>query len=127
MIRLTTMTAALALTFLCPGGHAQDRAASPADGGPRGDPYRWFTDLDYPAEARGTGAEGKVSVALDIDTGGNLVACHVIASSGNAALDDMTCRLIRRRGRFFVKKSADGVAEPYTFTLKDVPWHRPAP
>lgn len=129
MPRLLILTAGLVLLSLCPTVHAQDDTGSSAPqaaGGPRGDPYKWFTDLDYPAAIRSTGAEGKVSVMLSIDTTGHVNGCRVTASSGTAALDDMTCWLIQRRGRFIVQKDASGNATPYQFELRDVPWHPPS-
>lgn len=108
---------------------AQGRPAppSPADGGPRGDPYKWFTDLDYPAVARGSGAEGKVSVVLNVDSSGRVDGCRVTTSSGNASLDQTTCWLAQRRGRFFVRKNAASDAVPYTYALSNVVWHSPRP
>lgn len=126
MSRLLLVTAGLVLASPCPAASAQDRPGSPAPsvpGGPRGDPYKWFTDLDYPAAVRNTGAEGKVSVMLSIDTNGRVDGCRITASSGNATLDETTCWLVQRRGRFIVQKDAAGNPESYTFALRDVPWH----
>jgi protein TonB len=128
MSRLSMLTAALVFASPCLAASAQEHAGSPAlsvAGGPRGDPYKWFTDLDYPAAARNTGAEGKVSVMLSIDTNGRVDGCRITASSGNSALDEMTCWLVQRRGRFIVQKDASGTAVPYTFAWADVPWHPP--
>jgi protein TonB len=129
MSRFLMLTAGLLLASPHLSASAQDRAASPAlsvAGGPHGDPYKWFTDLDYPAAARNTGAGGKVSVMLSIDTNGRVDGCRVTASSGNSALDEMTCWLVQRRGRFIVQKDASGNPERYTFALHDVPWHPPS-
>ena len=63
------------------------------------------------------GAEGSVSVVLSIDAAGNLTKCLVTASSGNASLDAMTCRLVQRRGRFTIQTDADGKPQPYSYAL----------
>lgn len=129
MSRVLMLTAALILASPCLAASVQDHADSPAlsvAGGPRGDPYKWFTDLDYPAAARNTGAGGKVSVMLSIDTNGRVDGCRVTASSGNSALDEMTCWLVQRRGRFLVQKDANGNPERYMFELRDVPWRPPS-
>jgi len=126
--RLLMLTAGLVLASLCPTAHAQDHTGSsapPATSGPRGDPYKWVTDLDYPAAIRNTGAEGKVSVMLSIDTTGHVDGCRVTASSGTAALDETTCWLVQRRGRFIVQQDANGKPIAYTFELRDVPWRAP--
>jgi protein TonB len=86
-------------------------------GGPRGNPGSWFSDDDFPAGAKRAGASGRVAVSLSIDTAGKVVGCRVTASSGNGDLDDTTCRLAQRRGRFNVKKDVAGNALPYTWPI----------
>jgi protein TonB len=54
---------------------------------------------------------------LSIDTAGKVAGCRVTASSGNGSLDDATCRLAQRRGRFNVQKDSDGNAQPYSYPL----------
>ncbi|MGN6818191.1 MAG: energy transducer TonB, partial [Sphingomonas sp.] len=46
-----------------------------------------------------------------------VAGCRVTASSGNSSLDDATCRLAQRRGRFTVQKDSDGNAQPYSYPL----------
>jgi protein TonB len=48
-------------------------------GGPKGNPGGWFTDDDYPADAKRAGASGRVSVLLSIDTSGKVAGCRVTA------------------------------------------------
>ena len=86
-------------------------------GGPRGNPGSWFTDDDFPPDAKRAGASGRVAVSLSIDTGGRVVGCNVTASSGNGSLDATTCRLAQRRGRFNVKKDTAGNAMAYTWPI----------
>jgi protein TonB len=89
---------------------------------PKGNPASWFSDDDYPADARRAEASGRVSVVLSIDASGKVSGCHVTASSGNQSLDDTTCRLATRRGRFSPAKDASGVAQPSTYQLQGVRW-----
>ena len=103
-------------------GTATPPEDSALKGGPKGNPGGWFTDDDYPADAKRAGAQGSVSLILNIDTAGKVVGCQVSASSGNASLDDATCRLAQRRGRFTVQKDSQGNAQPYTFTLPGIHW-----
>jgi len=88
-----------------------------AKGAPKQDPAKWFTDLDYPADARRASAQGSVSVVLSIDTSGHVTGCRVSASSGNASLDAATCQLATRRGRFTVQTDAAGTPEPYSYAM----------
>lgn len=107
---------------------ADDPFAKPAPtpeavpGGPRGNPGNWFTDDDYPADAKRAGAQGSVSLLLSVDTSGKVVGCRVTASSGNSSLDDATCRLAERRGRFTIQKDAEGNAQPYTYSVPGIRW-----
>jgi len=87
-----------------------------------GNPGSWFTDSDYPADARRASAQGRVSVQVDVDASGRVVGCRVTASSGNASLDDATCRLAQRRGRFTIQKDSKGNAQPYSYQLPGIQW-----
>ncbi len=68
--------------------------------GPRGDASRWFSPDDYPPSALRAEAQGTTAIAFDIDATGRASNCRVTQSSGNADLDETTCRLLLRRGRF---------------------------
>jgi len=107
--------------FATPGGEPSP-AGVPIKGGPKGNPGSWFTDDDYPADAKRAGAQGSVSLLLSVDTAGKVVGCRVTASSGNASLDDATCRLAQRRGRFTVQKDAEGNAQQYSYSLPGIHW-----
>jgi len=89
---------------------------------PKGQPSSWFSNDDYPAAARRANAAGRVSVVLTIDTTGKVSGCRVTSSSGNSDLDDTTCRLATRRGRFNPAKDVNGVAQPSTFSIPGVRW-----
>lgn len=89
---------------------------------PRGDQGAWFPQDSYPAAARRAGAEGRVSVSVDVGTGGRVTACRVTASSGNEDLDAATCRLATRNGRFEPARNETGQPTAGTVTLRPVRW-----
>jgi len=68
--------------------------------GAKGDPRQWITQDDYPPRAQRDEAEGTTSIAWDINEQGRVENCRVTASSGNSDLDEASCSLITRRGRY---------------------------
>lgn len=72
-------------------------------------------DSDYPRSAADAGAGGTVGVRYTVWTDGRVTACEVTQSSGNTALDEATCRLIRERFRF--RPSRDGRGRPVPSTI----------
>lgn len=77
---------------------------------PRGGKSSWIAADDYPASALRLAQEGAVTVSLAINTNGNVAGCDVVRSSGSAALDDTTCRMIQRRARY--RPAIDGGGRP---------------
>jgi periplasmic protein TonB len=67
-----------------------------------------ISDEDYPAAARAAGEQGFVDFNLDIGANGRVTACTVTRSSGSAALDLTTCRLMRSRARFTPAVDSNG-------------------
>ena len=65
-------------------------------------------DRDYPRTAYRDRTEGVVSARLTIATDGRVSRCVVTRSSGNAELDETTCRLIERRFRYEPARDAAG-------------------
>lgn len=59
-----------------------------------------FSDQDYPVSAVRAGESGIVGFRLDVGENGRVVACTIVTTSGSAALDSTTCRLLRARTRF---------------------------
>lgn len=59
-----------------------------------------FHDRDYPRSARKAREQGSVGFRLEISPRGRIASCIVTASSGSAALDAATCRILRERARF---------------------------
>jgi len=63
---------------------------------------------DLPAEVKQAGRGGTVSVLYVVTARGRATDCQVTHSSGNAALDDLTCRMIEQHFRFDPSRHADG-------------------
>lgn len=84
-------------------------------------------DSDYPAGLGEAGVGGTVSVRYTVLPDGRAVDCEVTGSSGHAALDETTCRLIERR--FFFDPSRDGrgrpivshIVENHSWLVEDLP------
>jgi TonB family protein len=59
-----------------------------------------FSDTDYPGEAISAGESGSVLARMMIDSAGRVRECVVVDSSGSAALDQRTCKVLVARVRF---------------------------
>ncbi|HWW58002.1 MAG TPA: energy transducer TonB, partial [Sphingopyxis sp.] len=72
-------------------------------------------DSDYPRDASRAKIGGEVEVRFTIEASGRVSGCRVTRSSGDATLDETTCRLIEERFRFKPATNAAGapVASPY--------------
>lgn len=68
----------------------------------------YFSDLDYPHEARARDEQGTVAFRLTIGPDGRVTDCVVMQSSGSALLDETTCRIMRERARFTPARDRDG-------------------
>lgn len=73
-----------------------------------GDRAAWVTTEDYPASALRQNAEGTTGITVTVGADGRVSACRVIATSGNDALDEATCRTYTRRARFRPAVDAEG-------------------
>jgi TonB family protein len=62
-------------------------------------------DTNYPEQARRNGVEGRVEVAVDTDTEGNVTNVRIVRSSGNRDLDEATLEQARE---WKLKRSASG-------------------
>lgn len=89
---------------------------------PIGNQGDWFPVDSYPAAARRANEEGRVSVALLIGTDGRPVACEVTQSSGSRSLDEATCRLSVRNGRFTPARDTAGRPIQARFAMRGVRW-----
>jgi protein TonB len=70
----------------------------------------YFHPDDFPAAALMAAQEGIVSVRLTVGPNGRVSDCAVTGSSGSAALDQATCRILRSRARYAPARDAAGAA-----------------
>lgn len=99
------LLAALALAF----ASAADKAASPPT--PSGGSLAGIvTSDDYPPQALDKNEQGSVGILVRVDSKGAVADCVVEKSSGSAALDAQTCRLVWLRAKF--KPARDASGEP---------------
>ena len=86
------------------------------DDGEEYTPPEWLRgrirDSDYPRAAGETGIGKTIVVQFDVEPNGRVSGCKVLESSGNAILDDTTCRLVEKRYRYEPSRDARGVAVP---------------
>lgn len=69
-----------------------------------------ISNRDYPRDALRAGASGTVRTRFTVGTDGRVSRCAVTGSSGNADLDEITCRLIVKRFRFRPARDSSGRA-----------------
>ena len=70
--------------------------------------HNGFRPEDYPAGALRTATQGRVIVRVAVSTDGRATDCATVATSGNAAIDATTCRVILARARFTPALDATG-------------------
>jgi protein TonB len=84
-------------------------------------------DGDYPRGLGEAGIEGTVSVRYTVELDGRVTDCRVTRSSGSAALDETTCRLIEQRFRFAPSRDRAGrpvrsqIVENHSWIVHDEP------
>ena len=92
---------------------------------PKADPAALVSVDDYPAAARAQGLGGTTRVLLEVAPMGRVTACRVLDSSGTAALDAATCRLLSSRSRF--RPAMDNTGAPVTANFEtSITWTPPA-
>lgn len=82
-------------------------------------------DRDYPAAASRARVGGEVEVRFTIQPTGRVTGCRVTRSSGDAALDATTCRLIQERFRFKPATDAAGDAIASAYGCRQSWWLEP--
>ena len=84
----------------------------------------YVSAADYPPSAIAGRQEGRVRMDLTIGPDGRVRACTIIRSSGSAALDATSCRLLTRRARFIPARDSHGM--PATGHLpEEIVWRLP--
>ncbi len=82
-------------------------------------------DRDYPRSASRARVGGEVDVRFTIQPSGRVTGCRVSRSSGDAALDTTTCRLIEERFRFKPATNAAGEAVASAYGWRQSWWLEP--
>ncbi len=77
---------------------------------PRTKLQQLVSEADYPASALARGEAGRVAFLLDVGENGRVTGCTITSSSGSAALDSTTCRLMRSRARFTPTADSNGMS-----------------
>ena len=68
----------------------------------------YFRPADYPAGALAARREGVVGYQVTVGANGRVSSCRVTRSSGDAALDAATCRVLRQRARYSPARDPQG-------------------
>jgi protein TonB len=96
---------------LADGPDAGTGASAPGGARARVTPLAtYLTADDYPAAALRNNEQGRVTVILDVAPTGRVANCIVTETSGSAALDSTTCRIMRSRPRYTPARNPRGVA-----------------
>ncbi|MXP48028.1 TonB family protein [Altererythrobacter luteolus] len=99
-------------------------AFQPKDPTPRGNPGSWASPRDYPSRALREEREGVTRFRVTVNADGRVTNCQITGSSGHSDLDETTCKLITRRGRF--RPATDGNGQETTGTWSNaVRWQIP--
>lgn len=75
----------------------------------RADFNTYFSVDDYPPRTRRRGAGGDVGFSVLVGPDGRITRCTITASSGSAALDAATCRILTSRARYRPAQDVLGV------------------
>lgn len=71
-------------------------------------------DPREPGETR----SGSTTVRADVDAEGKVLFCRIVTSSGDAALDEASCRIMATRARFMPARNGDGTAIPALYQTR---------
>jgi TonB family protein len=116
----------LAVAGLAQPLEAQERQGRIVPTRAKGNLAALVSDSDYPAAALQAREEGMVEFRLDVGANGRATDCIVIRSSGSAALDSTTCRIMRSRARFTPALDAQGRPVGDS-TMARIGWKLPPP
>jgi TonB family protein len=80
-----------------------------------------FGSADYPQDALQRHVSGMATVRITIGTDGRLTDCTLLVTSGNTALDRVTCGILRERAR--LRPGLDRNGQPVAVTMiQSVGW-----
>lgn len=100
------------------------RLFDPVAAKPTNTPGNWLSDTDYRTVWINREMEGIAGFRLTVGTNGRVESCTITQSTGHAALDEATCKLVSRRARFEAARDADGNKTMGSFSSK-VRWRIP--
>ncbi len=75
---------------------------------PQGIIRKFFRSSDYPLEALNKNQSGTVGVLLWVEPNGLVSKCEVIEPTAARVLEETSCNILQRRGRFIPAKDAAG-------------------
>lgn len=75
---------------------------------PRNDPAAWISTDDYRTSWISREMTGTARFRLEIAANGRVTNCTITGSTGHAALDQATCRLLEQRARFQPARTGSG-------------------
>jgi protein TonB len=88
----------------------------------KGDVRSLITADDYPTSSIRNGETGSVRAQLAIGLDGRVTGCSILDSSGSAALDAATCRVLKSRARFTPARNGDGATVTDSYTTPRITW-----
>jgi protein TonB len=106
------------MLLLLLGAQFNPGQAAPA----RGPIAALFTDRDYPREARKDRLQGVVLPKFTVGTNGRVTDCKIVQSSGYKILDDATCNILMKRGRFTPARDSLGRVTIGVITGPPITW-----
>ncbi|AKM09577.1 energy transducer TonB [Croceicoccus naphthovorans] len=107
-----------------PAGPSTTPMFDPVGPTPRGNPGDWVSERDYPSRAIRNEIEGTTGFRLSIDAKGRVSDCIVVMPSGSSDLDEATCRVMSKRGKFNPAKNGNGDAVAGNYTSR-ITWRLP--
>lgn len=84
----------------------------------RGNMQSLITADDYPDSSLRSEEEGVTAVKIDVTEKGRVENCVVTSSSGHPKLDEATCNIVTRRGRYDPAKAEGGAPMRSTSTFR---------
>ena len=96
----------------------------PISAKPRGNPGRWITTRDYRSSWIRREMTGVAGFNLQISASGRVTGCTITRSTGHSALDQATCRLLSKRGRFTPARDDKGAVTAGSYS-NSVTWRLP--
>ena len=84
----------------------------------------WISTDDYPGMSVRRNEEGTANYVLQIGANGKVTNCSIIVSTGHQRLDEATCNLLMRRGKFTPATDTGGAKVAGTYSGQ-VTWRIP--